>query len=159
MHMSCSPGVQSLLLWFVAKLCPTFFCNPMNLSTPPGSSVYGISQAWILEWVAISFSRGSSQPRDQTHVSCIGRQILYLWSNRETLFTILQWGRVGGVHSQITNYSITNIIWQLWRKKNSRWTFLVVQMIRFHFPMQRVRVQSLVRELRHSMSPGQNTKT
>ena len=38
---------------------------------PPGSSVRGISQARILGWVAISFSRGSSQPRDQTHVSCI----------------------------------------------------------------------------------------
>jgi len=37
----------------------------------PGSSVHGISQARILEWVAISFSRGSSQPRDQTHISCI----------------------------------------------------------------------------------------
>jgi len=41
-----------------------------------GSSVHEIIQAGILEWVAIPFSRGSSQPRDQTHVSCIGRQIL-----------------------------------------------------------------------------------
>ena len=39
--------------------------------SPPGSSVYGILQTRILEWVAISFSRGSSQPRDQTWVSCI----------------------------------------------------------------------------------------
>ena len=39
------------------------------------SSVHGISQAKILEWVAISFSRGSSDPRDQNHVSCIGMQI------------------------------------------------------------------------------------
>ena len=41
----------------------------------PGSSVRGISQARMLEWVAISFSRRSSQPRDQTHVSCVGRWI------------------------------------------------------------------------------------
>ena len=41
------------------------------------AAVHGISQARILEWVAISFSRGSSQPRDGTCVSCIGRQILY----------------------------------------------------------------------------------
>ena len=41
--------------------------------SPPGTSVHGISQARILEWVAISFSRGSSQSRDQTCVSCIGR--------------------------------------------------------------------------------------
>ena len=39
--------------------------------SPPGSSVPGISQARILEWGAISFSRGSSPPRDQTHVSCL----------------------------------------------------------------------------------------
>ena len=39
--------------------------------SPPGSSVHGISQARILEWVAISFSRGSSQIRDQTHIFCI----------------------------------------------------------------------------------------
>ena len=43
----------------------------------PGCSVHGISQARILEWVAISSSNGSSQPRDQTCVSCISRQILY----------------------------------------------------------------------------------
>jgi len=48
---------------------------------PPGPSVGGIFQARILEWVAISYSRGSSQCRDQTHipcVSCISKQILYL---------------------------------------------------------------------------------
>ena len=50
--------------------------------SPPGSSVYGISQARILEWVAISSSRGSSQPRDRTHISCRwsawDRQIFFL---------------------------------------------------------------------------------
>ena len=50
------------------QLCPTL-CNPMDCH-PPGSSVHGISQARILEWVAISSSRGSSQPRDGTHISC-----------------------------------------------------------------------------------------
>ena len=45
-------------------------CNPMDCS-PPGSSVHGIIPAGILEWVAISSSRKSSQPRDQTHVSCL----------------------------------------------------------------------------------------
>ena len=45
-------------------------CHPMDCN-PPGSSVYGILQARMLEWVAISFSRGSSQPRDQTWASCI----------------------------------------------------------------------------------------
>ena len=49
-------------------MCPTL-CEPMDCSLP-GSSVRGFSQARILEWVAISFSRGSSWPRDRTHVSC-----------------------------------------------------------------------------------------
>ena len=53
------------------------FCNPRDCS-PLGSSVHGTSQARILEWVTISFSRGSSFPRDQTWVSCIGRWILNL---------------------------------------------------------------------------------
>ena len=45
-------------------------CDPVDCS-PPGSSVHGILQARILEWVAISSSRGSSRPRDGTYVSCI----------------------------------------------------------------------------------------
>ena len=53
----------------VTKLCSTL-CNPMDCS-PPGSSVLWISQARILEWVAISFSRGSSRPRDRTHASFV----------------------------------------------------------------------------------------
>ena len=56
----------------VAKLGLTL-CNPMNCS-PPGSTVNGISQEETLEWVAISFSRGSSWLRGQTHVSYTGRQ-------------------------------------------------------------------------------------
>ena len=59
----------------VAKSCLTP-CDPMDCS-PPGSSVYGLFQARILEWIVISFSRGSSRPRVQTRVSCIGRWILH----------------------------------------------------------------------------------
>ena len=53
----------------VTQSCPTL-CNPMDCSLP-GSSVHGIFQGRVLEWVAISFSRGSSQPRDQIRVSLI----------------------------------------------------------------------------------------
>ena len=53
----------------VTKLSPPPF-DPMVCS-PPGFSVHGILQARRLEWVAMPFSRGSSQPRDQTFVSCI----------------------------------------------------------------------------------------
>ena len=69
------------------QLCSTL-CDPMN-SSPLGSSVHGISQARILEWVTITFSRGSSWPRDQTCVkcvSCIARQILYHYTTWETMF-------------------------------------------------------------------------
>ena len=59
--------------------CVGLFCNPMDCC-PPGSSILGNIQARIMEWVAISFSRGSSQPRDQIYVLCISRQILYLWA-------------------------------------------------------------------------------
>ena len=50
------------------------FATPCS---PAGSSVHGISQARILEWVAISFSRESSRPRDQTQVSCIAGSLLH----------------------------------------------------------------------------------
>ena len=59
----------SIDVFSVAQLCPTL-CDRMDCSQPD-SSVHGISQARMLEWVAISFSRGSSQPGDRTHVSCI----------------------------------------------------------------------------------------
>ena len=63
-----------------AQSCLTL-CNPM-ICSPPGSSVYGIFPVRIPEWVAISYSRGSSRPKDGTHISCVsclGRQILYHW--------------------------------------------------------------------------------
>ena len=53
----------------VAQSCPTL-CDPMDCSLP-GSSVNGIFQAIVLEWIAISFSRGSAQPTDRTQVSRI----------------------------------------------------------------------------------------
>ena len=66
---TCGKSLQS---------CPTL-CNPMDCSLQ-GSSVHGILHTRILEWAAISSSRGSSPPREQTrayYISCIGRQILY----------------------------------------------------------------------------------
>ena len=68
------------------------FCNPMDCSLP-GSSLHGISQARIREWVAISFSKESFWPRDQTWVSCIGRWILYQWATREALYEGSRWYR------------------------------------------------------------------
>ena len=66
----------------VAQSCLTL-CDPMGCSLP-GSFIHGIFQARVLEWVAISFSRGSSQPRIfPIQVPCIGRQILPDWAGRE----------------------------------------------------------------------------
>ena len=69
--------MESRKMVLVAQSCLTL-CSPMDCS-PPGPSVHGVLQARILEWVAISFSRGSSEPRDRTGVSCnscLGRRIL-----------------------------------------------------------------------------------
>ena len=62
----------------VAQSCPTL-CDPMDCSLPC-SSVHGIFQARVLEGVAISFSRGSSWPRDRTPVSCIVGRFFTLWA-------------------------------------------------------------------------------
>ena len=65
----------------LAQWSPTL-CDPKDCSLP-GSSVHGIFQARVLEWVAISFSRGSSWTRDQTQVSCIAGRRFTLWATRE----------------------------------------------------------------------------
>ena len=84
-----SPWIKKLLVTFfpeylevkwseVSQSCPTF-CDPMDCSLP-GSSVYGIFQARVLEWVAISFSRGSSWPRDRTRISRIVGRCFTVWA-------------------------------------------------------------------------------
>ena len=81
-----------MCFWFTcmrAKLLQSSLtlCHPMDCSSP-GSSVHGILQVRVLEWVAISPSRGSFQPRYQTHI-CIVRQILYLCATWEALCQLL----------------------------------------------------------------------
>ena len=81
----------------VTQSGPTL-CDPMDCN-PPGFSVHGLLQARILGWVAISFSRGSSQPTHRTWVSCIGRWILYHWATRE-----VRWKKLNGpVKWQVLN--------------------------------------------------------
>ena len=81
---------DSILLWILIiklrQLCPTL-PSPMDCS-PPGYSIHGISQARISEWVVMLSSKGSSQPRNGTHISfisCIGRQVLYHQHHLESL--------------------------------------------------------------------------
>ena len=71
----------------VAQSCLTL-CNPLDCS-PPGSSVHGMLQARILEWVAMPSSRGSSQPRDWTQVSCIAGRFFTIWMTREAIIIII----------------------------------------------------------------------
>ena len=67
----------------VTQSCPTL-CDPMDCSLP-GSSVYGIFQAIVLECIAISFYRGSSRLRDRTQVSHIVDWCFTIWATREVL--------------------------------------------------------------------------
>ena len=71
----------------LAESCPTL-CDAMDCSLP-GYSAHGSFQARILEQVAISYSRGSSRPRDRSPMSCIGRWILYHCTIWETLYRYL----------------------------------------------------------------------
>ena len=87
--------------YLVTKSCLTLWV-PMDCSLP-AFSVLEISQARILEWVAVLFSRGSSWPRDQTHISYIGRQILYHRATREALILVLE--------TEIFRYSIGFVIY------------------------------------------------
>ena len=91
----------------VAQSCPTL-CGPVDCSLP-GFSVHGILQARVLEWVTISFCRGSSQPRDWTRVSRIGGRCFNLWATREDFVYYLN------IHHQYLSilfiYSLSN--WSL----------------------------------------------
>ena len=77
--------LQEALVWLACvlslQLCLNL-CNSMDYS-PPGSSAHGIIQAGILKWVAISFSRGSSWPRDRTQVSHIADKSFTDWASRQ----------------------------------------------------------------------------
>ena len=78
----CVKCSHLLLKWSeVAQSCPTL-CNPMDCILP-GSSIHGIFQARVLEWVTISFSRGSSRPQDRTEVSRIAGRRFTVWDTRE----------------------------------------------------------------------------
>ena len=90
----------------VAQSCPTLR-DPMDCSLSD-SSVHGIFQARVLEWVAISFSRGSSQPRDQTRISCIAGRRFTVWATREALSLLTKhqmfmvfWGESVGVNVSV----------------------------------------------------------
>ena len=90
--LQCHKLVLNLLDWKketeseVAQSCVTL-CDPMECSLPV-SSVHGIFQARVLEWVAISFSQGSSRPRDQAHVSHIAGGHFTIWATRDAIIRL-----------------------------------------------------------------------
>ena len=94
MHPSTS---RTASLSFLKPLCldmfSRFVMNHLKMS-PPSSSVHGILQARILEWVAIPFSRGSSRPRDWTQVSWIARAFFTAWATREALQIVYTYGNL-----------------------------------------------------------------
>ena len=88
-HILLKPGLENFdhyfaSIWKWSLSSYPILCDPMHCS-PPGSSIHGILQARVLEWVAISFSRGSSRPRDRTQVSCIVGRHFTIWATREVL--------------------------------------------------------------------------
>ena len=90
----------------------------------PGSAVHGILQARILEWVAMTFSRGSSQPRDWTRVSCIAGRFFTIWATREAhaevgVFLIIRacvgvwWWRYGVWQKEYVHCLLSSLRWQM----------------------------------------------
>ena len=94
-------------VWVCGQSCPTL-CNLMHCSFS-GSSVHGISR--ILEWVAISFSRASSWPRDWTWVSCIAGGFFIIWATKEAQTVDMKWKYSTGSYQRISHFS--SKIWML----------------------------------------------
>ena len=142
-----------LNLLYLKKKCAqllsrVWLCDPMDCS-PPDSSVYGILQARILEWVAISFSRGSSQPRDQTQVSSVAGRFFTVWATREAQNTCYN------MNKPQTHYA-------KWKKLDAKEHILgdlpggpVVKTL---LSNSGVTVPSLVRKLRSHLPRGQKNK-
>ena len=84
----------------------------------PGSAVHGILQIRILEWVAVPFWRGSSQPRDQTQVSHIAGWFFIIWATREALIFHIK------IHSKwIEGFNVKN--WNQTMRRNNQWIFIL----------------------------------
>ena len=95
----------------VIQLCLAL-CNPMHCS-PLGSSVRGILQARILEWIAISFPRGSSQPGKWTWVTCIAGRFFTIWATRDTLVSTSDTYKGWYQSDAIAFYSFWRSSWNL----------------------------------------------
>ena len=117
----CACTRACLCMSTVTQSCPTL-CNPVDYSLP-GPSVHETFQAKILEWVAISYSKESSQLRDQTHVSCVscsGREIFFTTAPGSVISVKLQyilW--FGNIESQSLFWIQCHVLRQLSRRQNN----------------------------------------
>ena len=123
----------------VAQSCPTL-CDPMDCSLS-GSSIHGIFQARVLEWIAISFSRGSSsQPRNQRWVSGIAGRRFTVWATREAMYNLIIYNVcVIQLNSKLllltqyihcVNVSVSELVEELilCKHKETKYCFMVVQL-------------------------------
>ena len=118
--------INLVLFWFIKAygrcVCSVMSdCSLMDCDLP-GSSVHGISQARILEWVAISSSRGSSWPRDWTHISYIAGEFLTRWTTGEACVnTYMHLYLCWPIFTSITNlYCPCIYIFTYWKNENEK---------------------------------------
>ena len=124
-------------LWYryskVTQSCPTL-CDPTDCS-PAGSSVHGILQARTLEWVAVSFSRGSSRPRDQTWVFLYCRQTLYRLNHQGSpkLWYVLIIKCF--IWKEWSSFEFTNMKWSVyiirWKKNVQHRTIFIILLLKY----------------------------
>ena len=130
-YIDCSGESESV----VGQSCPTL-CDPVDCSLL-GFSLHGVLQARILEWVAMFFSRGASQPRDGTQVSCTAGRCFNLWATREAPTVVVVTQIYTFLKTHLKNVIVLKILFQ---------TSLAVQWLRIHLSVQGTWVQSLVWE-------------
>ena len=110
-HAPCSPLKGKKVKILVTQLCPTL-CNPVDCS-PPGSSIHGILQSRILEWVVIFFSRGSFWPKDPTQVSWITSRFFTVWVTKEALTSWQIEGEKGGSSDRLYFLGLQKSLWMV----------------------------------------------
>ena len=129
--------------------------------SPTGSSVHGTSQARILEWVAIYFSRGSPWPRDRTCISYIGRPILYHWATWEAQKLSLEdveknillgfWGHNSLWYKNTFQFNHRD----RWQKKKSQSSFLLISV---SFDLWLALANEMLAEMMHMLEMDSQTE-
>ena len=140
MHTRTQSIDKEDVLVLATQSCPTL-CNHMDCS-PPGSSVHGIFQARILEWVAISFSRGLSWPRDWTWVSCTAGRLFTDWAEDVSIHTHTHTHthtRWSILFTQALKKEWNNAIWSNIdrpRDYHTKWSQRKTNIIRYHLHVE-----------------------